>query len=54
MLEKAETDTPGIGALRLRLVAHKPEAAPFALKNEDGKYVDGVLLDLDCWALIPI
>ncbi|MYF88739.1 MAG: MaoC family dehydratase [Boseongicola sp. SB0676_bin_33] len=54
VLEKAETGTRGVGALRLRLVAHKPEAAPFALKGEDGKHVEGVLLDLDCWALIPM
>ena len=54
VLEKAETGTAGVGALRLRLVAHKPEAAPFALKDEDGKHVDGVLLDLDCWTLIPM
>lgn len=54
VLEKAETGAPGVGALRLRLVAHKPEADPFALKSEDGKYIPGILLDLDYWALIPL
>ena len=54
VLDKAETPVPGVGALRLRLVAHKPEVAPFALKGEDGKYLSGVLLDLDYWGLIPI
>ncbi|MCG6884476.1 MAG: MaoC family dehydratase [Silicimonas sp.] len=54
VLDKAETAAPGVGALRLRLVAHTPEAAPFALRGEDGKYVPGVLLDLDYWALVPV
>jgi len=26
----------------------------FELKGEDGKYLPGVLLDLDYWALMPI
>ncbi len=54
VLDKAETAAPGVGALRLRLVAHKPEVAPFALKDEAGKYLPGVLLDLDYWALVPL
>jgi len=53
VLDKAETDAPGVGALRLRLVAHKPDVAPFELKGEDGKYVPGVLLDLDYWVFMP-
>ena len=52
VLDKAETPAPGVGALRLRLVATKG-GAPFELKGEDGKYLPGVLLDLDYWALIP-
>jgi 2-methylfumaryl-CoA hydratase len=52
VLDKAETGTPGVGALRLRLVATKG-GAPFALRGEDGKYLPEVLLDLDYWALIP-
>ncbi|NNF77555.1 MAG: MaoC family dehydratase, partial [Rhizobiales bacterium] len=54
VLDKAETPAPGVGALRLRVVAHKPEAAAFALKGDDGKYLPGVLLDLDYWALVPL
>ena len=54
VLDKAETAAPGVGALRLRLVAHKPEAETFALKSGDGKYVPGVLLDLDYWAFVPL
>ncbi len=53
VLDKAETDVPGVGALRLRLVATKG-GTPFELRNEDGKYHPDVLLDLDYWALIPI
>ena len=54
VLDKAETAAPGVGAIRLRLVAHKPEADPFVLKGDDGKYAPGVLLDLDYWALMPV
>ena len=51
VLGKAETTAPGVGALRLRLVATR--GAPFALKDADGRYLPEVLLDLDYWALIP-
>ena len=54
VLDKAETPAPGVGAIRLRLVAHKPEVDPFTLRNDDGKYAPGVLLDLDFWALMPV
>ena len=53
VLDKAETDAPDVGALRLRLVAVKAGAEPFALKGADGKYAPQVLLDLDYWALVP-
>lgn len=53
VLDKAETAAPGVGAIRLRLVAVKQGAAPFALKGADGKYAPEVLLDLDYWALMP-
>lgn len=53
VLDTAETAQDGVGAIRLRLVAHKPEVAPFELKGDDGKYLPGVLLDLDYWALLP-
>ena len=52
VLDKAETGTPGVGAIRLRLVATKG-GEPFTLKGEDGKYLPDVLLDLDYWALMP-
>lgn len=54
VLDKAETAAPGVGALRLRLVAQSAEVEPFSRKGEDGKYLPGVLLDLDYWALIPL
>ncbi|MEX0348755.1 MAG: MaoC family dehydratase [Paracoccaceae bacterium] len=52
VLEKAETSTPGVGALRLRLVATKG-GEPFQLRTEEGRYRPEVLLDLDYWALMP-
>jgi 2-methylfumaryl-CoA hydratase len=52
VLDKAETNAHGVGAIRLRLVATKG-GAPFDLKGEDGKYLPDVLLDLDYWALMP-
>ncbi|MCA8884289.1 MAG: MaoC family dehydratase [Rhodobacteraceae bacterium] len=54
VLDKAETVAPGVGALRLRLVATTAGTEPFVLRGEDGKYLPGVLLDLDYWALIPV
>ncbi|WP_281992670.1 MaoC family dehydratase [Sulfitobacter geojensis] len=53
VIDKAETDAPGVGAIRLRLVATKG-GDPFALQGEDGKYLPDVLLDLDYWALMPL
>ena len=53
VLDKADTDAPGVGAVRLRLVAVKHGAAEFALKGDDGKYLPEVMLDLDYWALMP-
>ncbi|MEM9707155.1 MAG: MaoC family dehydratase [Pseudomonadota bacterium] len=54
VLDKAEADRPRVGALRLRLVAQSADAPPMSLKNADGKYADGVLLDLDYWAVAPL
>jgi 2-methylfumaryl-CoA hydratase len=51
VLDTAETEAPGVGAIRLRLVATKGNAG--VLKGEDGKYLPEVLLDLDYWALMP-
>lgn len=53
VLDKAETSAPGVGAIRLRLVA-TAGGDPFRLKGEDGKYLPEVLLDLDYWALMPV
>lgn len=52
VLDKAETRAPGVGAIRLRLVATK--GAAFKLRGADGKYLPEVLLDLDYWALMPV
>ncbi|MCB1504196.1 MAG: MaoC family dehydratase [Hyphomicrobiaceae bacterium] len=55
ILEKAEL--PGrsdVGALRTRLVAVKNQSCeqlPF--KSADGKYADGVILDMDLWLAVP-
>ncbi|WP_135449185.1 MULTISPECIES: MaoC family dehydratase [Tabrizicola] len=51
VLDGAETGVPGIGALRLRLVATRGAAG--RLRGADGKYLPEVLLDLDYWALLP-
>jgi 2-methylfumaryl-CoA hydratase len=53
VLDKAETPAPGVGALRLRLVATKGRDESMTLRGEDGKYAAGVLLDLDLWVLVP-
>lgn len=54
VLDKAETTAPGVGAIRLRLVAVRQGAGAFALKDDAGKYRPEVLLDLDYWALMPL
>lgn len=53
VLDKAETAAPGVGAVRLRLVAVS-DSSVGELKGEDGKYLPQVLLDLDYWALMPV
>ncbi len=52
VLDRAETSAPGVGAVRLRLVATR--GAAFDLRGADGKYLPEVLLDLDYWALMPM
>ncbi|MGQ0611577.1 MAG: MaoC family dehydratase [Paracoccaceae bacterium] len=52
VLDKAETAAPGVGAIRLRTVATK--APGQGLKDAGGKYLPGILLDLDYWALMPL
>lgn len=55
ILEKAEL--PGrkdVGALRTRLVAVKnQDCSAHPYKNDKGEYVDGVILDLDVWLVLP-
>jgi len=52
VLDRAETATPGVGALRLRTVATKGD--PFVLRGAEGKYHRDVLLDFDYWVLMPV
>jgi 2-methylfumaryl-CoA hydratase len=54
VLDKSETTAPGVGAMRLRLVATKGRDNSMTLRGEDGKYATGVLLDLDYWVLCPL
>jgi len=53
VLDKADDLAPGVGALRLRLVATRGRDESMTLRGEDKKYAEGVLLDLDYWALVP-
>ncbi len=53
VLDVAETPAPGVGAIRLRLVATKGRDESMTLRDGNGKYADQVLLDLDIWALCP-
>ncbi|WP_436795150.1 MaoC family dehydratase [Actinospongicola halichondriae] len=53
VLDVAETSAPGVGALRLRLVATKGRDESMTLRGDDGKYLPHVLLDLDIWTLCP-
>jgi len=52
VIDRADMVAPGVGALRLRLVATSG-GAPFRLRDDDGKYLPDVLLDLDYWVLMP-
>lgn len=55
VLEKAELDgRTDCGALRLRLVATKNRpCTDHPDKDVDGKYPADVILDFDCWAVLP-
>ncbi|MDO9641328.1 MAG: MaoC family dehydratase [Pseudotabrizicola sp.] len=52
VLDRVETSAPGVGALRLRLVATR--GAAFEMRGADGRYLPEVLLDLDYWVLMPV
>ena len=54
VLGRAETAAPGVGALRLRLVATRGGGVPGELRDGEGRHRPEVLLDLDHWALVPI
>ena len=54
VLDTASTGAPGVGAIRLRLVATKGDSAAMTLRDDQGKYLPDVLLDLDYWALMPL
>ncbi len=54
VLDVAETSAPGVGAIRLRLVATKGHDPSMTLRGDDGTYEAGVLLDLDLWAFGPV
>lgn len=59
VLDRAKTDAPGVGAIRLRTVAVKGEGprdgvGSFVRFGDDGKYHSSVLLDMDYWALMPV
>jgi len=53
VLDVADTNIPGAGALRLRLAAIQAGQHGFTLHGSDGKYLPHVLLDFDYWVLIP-
>ncbi len=55
VLEKSEIDgRDDVAALRTRLVAVKNrDARDCPLKTGSGEYVEGVILDLDCWLVLP-
>lgn len=53
VLETAAVEAPGVGALRLRLVATRGRDGSMTLRGDDGTYAEGVLLDLDYWAFVP-
>lgn len=53
VLDLAETPAPGVAAIRLRTVAHKSRERDHKIKDQDGKYLPDILLDLDYWAFLP-
>jgi 2-methylfumaryl-CoA hydratase len=53
ILDKAECDVPGAGAVRLRLVGARAGTEPGPVRADEGAYREGVVLDLDFWALHP-
>ena len=54
VLDMAPTSAPGVGAIRLRLVAVTAAGVAGSRLDSAGKYLPHVLLDLDYWALMPV
>jgi 2-methylfumaryl-CoA hydratase len=54
VLDMVSTTAPGVGAMRLRLVAVNEAGKAGALRDDAGKYLSHILLDLDYWVLIPL
>lgn len=55
VLEKADLDGHvDAGALRIRTIATKNRPCDdYPYKDEEGAYMDGIVLDLDYWAIVP-
>ncbi|MEM7750671.1 MAG: MaoC family dehydratase [Pseudomonadota bacterium] len=54
VLEAAALPDTGLGALRLRTVATRDlPCIDFPYKDGNGAYLDGVILDLDYWVVLP-
>jgi len=54
VLEIADLGGGGLGALRLRTIATRDlPCSDFLYRDSDGAYVDGVILDLDYWVVMP-
>lgn len=55
ILETAVLSENGMGALRVRTIATRDlPCAEFPYRDIAGAYVDGVILDLDYWAIVPL
>jgi 2-methylfumaryl-CoA hydratase len=53
VLDKAEVDVPGAGAIRLRLVAAKVGTAPGPDRDAEGRDRDANMPDHDNWGFCP-
>ena len=53
VLDKADTREPSIGALRVRLIAAQEQVTSDAIRDENGKYLPHIALDLDIWVAVP-
>ncbi|QHQ36265.1 MaoC family dehydratase [Algicella marina] len=53
ILAAEETSRPDVGALRVRMVASSERGMAGKLRDDSGRYLPSVLLDLDLWLLVP-